>query len=310
MDSQSDVEPTGYAAHAYAESLAEFGRPRRLPTCGGSIIERRVPRLDDVDAIGPYPLFACEDWSGLERDLTQLEGRLVSVSVVTDPFGEYALADLERTFSDRAFAFKDHFVTDLSQSREDIVHAHHRRNARKALRQVEVEVCADPAALLDGWHALYENLIRRHGIKGIAAFSRGSFSNQLRVPGITALRAMQGRETVGMTLWYRRQDVAYYHLGAYSEGGYRLGASFAIFWTALAHFAESGIAWLNLGAGAGLDGSGTDGLSRFKRGWSTGTRTAYFCGRILSPDRYQAAIVATSAPTTDFFPAYRYGEFT
>jgi len=51
------------------------------------------------------------------------------------------------------------------------------------------------------------------------------------------------------------------------------------------------------------------GLSRFKRGWSTGVRTAYFCGRIFDEKRYQEIREQRSLPATSYFPAYRLGEF-
>ena len=73
--------------------------------------------------------------------------------------------------------------------------------------------------------------------------------------------------------------------GAYSDTGYELRASFALFWVAIEYFAATDLQWLNLGAGAGVRNS-KDGLTRFKRGWSNGTRTAYFCGRIFDRAKY------------------------
>jgi hypothetical protein len=109
-----------------------------------------------------------------------------------------------------------------------------------------------------------------------------------------------------MTLWYETDEVAYYHLGAYSEAGYAARASFALFWSAREHF-RSRVRWLALGAGAGVDGDSDDGLSRFKRGWSTGTRTVFLCGRILDRARYEAASRAAGTSASTFFPAYRGG---
>ncbi len=172
-----------------------------------------------------------------------------------------------------------------------------------------VERCAEPVALLDAWTALYDNLSARHGITGLTAFSRESFAAQLSVPGLVALRAVEGDATVGMLLWYVQGDVAYYHLGAYSERGYELRASFALFSYALEYFAQHGLRYLNLGGGAGTETGGTAGLSRFKAGWANDTRTAYFCGRILDHDRYAELVRASGDPATSYFPAYRLGEF-
>jgi GNAT acetyltransferase-like protein len=297
----------GYADSAYARALAEFGTPLALPRAGGWLLERETPDSADRDAMGCYPLFACADWTGLDGDLEALGERLVSVALVADPFGEYDPADLGRTFRDVCVPFKEHFVVDLRHP-GPIVSNHHRRNATLASRLVQVELSPAPADHLEAWTSLYATLIERHGITGVSAFSRASFERQLAVPGIVAFRAVREGATVGMLLWYVDRNVAYYHLGAYSDAGYELRASFALFSAAIEHFSGQ-VRWLNLGAGAGATGDGSDGLTRFKRGWATGTRTAYFCGRILAPRRYASLAAMRPAPPTSYFPVYRYGEF-
>jgi hypothetical protein len=299
---------SGYMHHAYAESLAEFGAPHPLPRSGGWVLRRPVPDSDLEDAMGCYPLFCCPDWSRLRQDLDDLHGRVVSLSVVTDPFGDYDEGYLKDCFGDVVLPFKQHFIVDLGRPPETFVHPHHRRNARKALEEVQVEVCADPLALLDEWVALYETLVERHAVQGIAAFSRDSFARQLAVPGVAAFRAVHAGAGVGMLLWYAQGDVAYYHLGAYSPRGYELRASFALFSHAIEHFTRSGLRWLNLGGGAGA-GGGQSGLTRFKLGWSSDTRTAYFCGRVLDRRRYEELAAAKGASPSGYFPAYRLGEF-
>ena len=301
---------TGYLHARYAESLAEFGTPLRLCRSGGWVLRREIPGSDHSDAMGCYPLFACRDWSNLGADLDELPAELVSLALVTDPFGDCPPEKLVRCFPDAMFHYKDHFVVDLKQPIEQIVCTHHRRNAKKALASLDIRRCEDPPEVLDRWVALYGELIRRHGIRGIRAFSRKSFAAQLSVPGMTAFEAVAAGRTVGMLLWFVHDDVAYYHLGAHDEQGYRLGASFGLFWKAMEHFAGRQIRWLSLGAGAGAKDHG-GGLTRFKRGWSTGTRPTYFCGRIMQPEAYAAiAERQDTATTTDYFPAYREGEFT
>lgn len=302
---------SGYTHPSYAKALSEFGRPRELPRCGGWLLERTIPESDASDAMGCYPLFACADWPRLGEDLEELEGELVSLALVADPFGEYEESDLRRLFDAACFPFKEHFVADLRRSPEEFLDAHHRRNARRAVASgINVEACVDPSRTLDDWCALYANLTERHSIRGLTAFSRESFAAQLQVPGLTALRASLEGKTVGMNLWYESRGVGYYHLGAYSNEGYELRASFALFRHALSHFADAGLAWLSFGAGAGLAGDAEDGLSRFKRGWSTETRTAYFCGRVFDRRRYEELSRARGiAADTRYFPAYRTGEF-
>jgi hypothetical protein len=262
--------------------------------------------------MGCYPLFSCPDWSHLHADLEALEAAengLVSLSLVTDPFGQYDQPYLRQCFRDVAIPFKRHYVVDLSKPLSAFVHPHHLRNASKSLRAVQVENCENPAQIADDWLLLYQNLIERHQIRGISAFSRQSLVKQLMVPGMQAFRAIHQGATVGITLWCVQQGVGYYHLGAYSDTGYKLKVSFSLFWTALERFAADGLMWLNLGAGAGLAGDETDGLSRFKRGWSTGTRTAYFCGRIFDQAKYSEIVKMKGSSPTNYFPLYRQGEF-
>ncbi|MCM3875990.1 MAG: GNAT family N-acetyltransferase [Thermoanaerobaculia bacterium] len=300
---------SGYRHAGYAASLSEFGAPHRLPLCQGWVLRRRIPGFDSWDAMGCYPLFACRDWSRLPLDLVEMETGLVSLTVVTDPFGEYDEAHLRRCFGDLVAPFKEHFIVDLGRSPDSFIQSHHRRNARKAFEYLRVERCEDALLFLDEWCDFYSNLMVRHKIRGLAAFSRAAFARQLGVPGIVAFRATREGRSVGMNLWYVQGDAAYYHLGAYSDDGYRFHASFALFRRALEDFADAGLHHLDLGAGAGAAGDGADGLSRFKRGWATGTRTAYLCGRIFDRPLYASLTQARGNADTVYFPAYRAGEF-
>ena len=300
---------TGYLHRDYAESQAEVGDPRELPRCGGWLLKREIPGFPSCDAMGCYPMFACRDWRELHSDLESVERELVALSLVTDPFGNYDADCLRRCFKDVILPFKEHFVVDLHYSMNTFVSDHHRRYARKALENVSVERSENPKYCISEWMSLYAALIRKHCIKGIPAFSSSSFARQFRVPGLVIFRAGHEEATVGMTLWYVQQPVAYYHLGAYSPLGYELRASFALFWRAIAHFADQGLRWLNLGAGAGIKDNGKDGLKVFKRGWSTGTRPAYFCGRIFDRERYSEILKAKGITEFGYFPAYRKGEF-
>ncbi len=309
---------SGYLSADYIESLGEFGVPLALPRSGSWLLRRTIaPGISD--AMGPYPLFCCRDWRALGADLDTLEARSadadadapISVVVVTDPFGDHTPALLASSFRDQVAPFKDHFVADLSQPLSSFVSAHHRRYALRD--NLTVERCADPLLWLDDWCALYQNLCTRHGIRGIPALSRAAFSRQLAVPGLLAFRASLAGTTVGMVLWYRQGEAAYYHLAAYSDEGYRQRASFPLFWLAFEQLAAAGVRWAGLGAGPSASASGTtsqgaDGLVRFKRGWSTETRTTYLCGRILRADTYTALTRERGFEESRYFPAYRQGE--
>ena len=141
---------TGYLHREYAESLKEFGIPTALPRCGGWILTRQIPGFPYRDAMGCYPLFACRDWSQLRWDLADIGTEFVSLTLVTDPFGEFDVDDL-RCYFDVVTPFKRHFVADLRLPLEQLVSKHHRKYARRAFQQVSVKRCINPEEYLDIW---------------------------------------------------------------------------------------------------------------------------------------------------------------
>ena len=294
----------GYAHPAYAQSLAEFGTPLELPRSGGWILERPVPESPCRDAMGCYPLFFCRSWPELHKDLQDLERRLVSLSAVPDLFGEYDLDLLRESFGDIVVPFKEHFITDMHRPLTDSVSRHHQKYARKALQQVHAEVVQDPSSFLDEWIDLHRTLVARHDVKGIRAFSRHAFSMQLNLPGIVVVRAKHRDATVGAQLWFQHEEVAYGHVLAFNQLGYEIGAPYALYWFALEHFVGK-VRWCSIGGVSGTDVEGSGGLSQFKRGWATTTRTAYFCGRIFDHARYEELVRLKGLAPGGFFPAYR-----
>lgn len=300
----------GYGSRGYAEALLS-GAPVKLEQCDGWVIERKLQpgpsdaRTQQLDLVGPYPLFACSDWNLLYRDLDEYSGEALSISLVTSPFAEVSTDVLAASFSDVCLPYKQHFIADLEIAGTSHISDGHRRNARKSLRKLRVEHSAAPMQWYSEWISLYDNLIGRHEITGPARFSPASFQKQLQLPGMLASAAIADEQIAGIVLWYLQGDVAYYHLGAYSKTGYDLRASFAIFSEAI-HWLPAHARYLALGAGAGINPDASDGLTRFKRGWSTGTKTVYFCGRILNDDAYHARSQALPSPFgPQYFPAYR-----
>jgi hypothetical protein len=235
----------------------------------------------------------------------EAEGRLASVVLVSDAFGSYTEADLRQCF-DFVAPFKRHVVVDL-ESADTGISRHHRYYGRKALRSISIEHCVDPAERLDEWSSLYGVLARRHGLRGLKAFSRRSFERQLSVPGLVMFRALEGGTAVGAHLWYVQGDVAYSHLEASTERGYELMASYGLYAHAMSWFAGK-VRWLDLGAGAGASDDDDDTLGRFKRGWSRERRLAYLCGRTLNPQEYARLVAGRAETDSSYFPAYRAGE--
>lgn len=296
---------TGYQHPAYARSLAEFGEPLELEGSGGWLLRRAVPNSTDFDAMGCYPLFSALDWARLSDDLASLSERLVSVVLVTDPFGKFSVEQLRRCF-DRVSAFKEHFVADFSEPLT--ISKHHAYYARKAAAACSIEVGPPPPGFCEEWMKLYETLVRRKGLTGIKAFSRKAFEEQLSVPGITAVRAVEKGVLVGAHLWYEQEDGAYSHLAAASDRGYKIGCSYSIYAATLEYF-RSRVRYVDFGAGAGA-AIQDDGLSYFKKAWSNCRRPAYLCGKVLNAPRYDALSRTLNANGSDYFPAYRAGELT
>jgi len=300
---------TGYIHEEYIKSLSDFGSPVALAHCNGWILRRKIPGTNLYDAMGSYPLFCCNDWKKLHLDLEKVGDDLISVTIVTDPIGNYNEDILIRCFADLVKPFKEHFLIDLKVPLENHVDKNHLRNVRRSLLEVDVEKCEHHNKGLSDWISLYAKLIKRHNITGIPAFSEKSFEKQFYVPGLHIFRASYRGETIGMLLWYVQGEVGYYHLGAYSEQGYKLRASFPLFWFAIDWFKKKGLPWLNLGAGAGATNDGSDGLTRFKKGWATTTRINYLCGRIFNMNKYLELSQSKNRSCINYFPAYRAGEF-
>ena len=288
----------GYSDPAYVASLSEFGVPRPLPASGGWLLEREVPGSPHKDLMGPYPILACRDWSALPADMEAIEDA-VSAVVVADALAEVDVPMLRRAFPDRVVPFKRHHVRDLARPVD--MPAHHRRHLRRASAAVDVEICPEPLAHLDEWVDLYGLLVVRHSVAGISAFSTRAFARQLALPGLLALRAVHDGETVGMALFFEDSPNAWYHLAAYSEQGYAVSASYALFAVAIERLRECGVRRLDLGGSAGARPH-EDGLARFKRGWANEERMAHLCGRVLDRDAYER--LAAGYPG-DWFPAYR-----
>ncbi|SFT33876.1 Acetyltransferase (GNAT) domain-containing protein [Geodermatophilus amargosae] len=291
----------GYTQPGYVASLAEFGMPTRLPRSGGWLLERPIRDTGHRDFMGPYPLFACSDWTQLGRDLDDLAGLAVSVVLVADPLASVDPDVLRTAFPDRVVLFKHHLVRDVMQPAP--LPSHHRRHLRRAARSVEVEVVRQPVRYLKDWTGLYAALVAKHGLRGIRAFSPDSFSRQLSLPGMLAVRADIGGDSVAMALWLVDGERAYYHLGASSDAGRSVGASYAVFDRALDHLGECGVRLVDFGGVAGGE-IRNDGLSRFKAGWANGQRPTYLCGRVLAPAPYAALTASIRAPGS-WFPAYR-----
>lgn len=297
-------ERAGYAHALYAESLAEFGTAVRLEEAGATLLKRRIPNADGHDCIGCYPLFVCERVERLRSDLERLASDIVSVALVTDPWSEADAETLAGMF-DVVRPFKTHYVVDLDVPFDAYLHRHHRRYAKRALVKADVTLATEPPRHADEWAQLYQRLVVRHGIRGLAAFSPRALSLQLEVPGCHYFRAVVDGQAEAALVCFLDRGVAYAHLISTTAEGQSAGLQYALYWTAIEAF-RGRAKWFALGSTPGLsDASSATGLGFFKAGWATGTCQSYFCGRIQDRDEYERLCAPRPDGQSSFFPAYR-----
>jgi hypothetical protein len=305
-DEHQDELQTGYLHHGYAQALSQFGAPIELPRSKAWFLKRPIPGSAHFDGIGCYPYMLCRDWAGLASDFEINRDDLVSFSAVPDPFGSYTIDDLKSAFPDRFVHFKDHHVADLGVPVDELISRHHRREAMRALKRVEVEFCEQPIRFLDAWVELFNVSADRFSIKGIRAYSVESFAKQLALPGACMSIARHQGKVIAAHIQMLHGDVVYAHLSAANDLSNKMGASYALYYSEIQYFSDKA-RWIDWGGEAGLVQNGN--LSSFKRGWSTGVRPVYFCGRIFDRKRYDEITSLRCKNPGDYFPAYREGEF-
>jgi hypothetical protein len=290
-----------YASAAYAQVFAHAAEPLWVPAWGAHVLVRDIPGGGGRDALGIYPLAPFAPGADLAAGLDWLQAQgLVSIGLVPDPATAPPPVELQKAFG-LCMPFKTHYLIDYA--RPAAFTKHHRGKVKRALKDVTVETVA-LSQHLEAWCGLYDNLIERHEIGGLSAFSHEGFRRLAEVDGLTTVAARTGDEIVSMHLWVTDpvSRVAYSLLAATSLEGYRRSAAYAVNDASIRQL--SGLACVNLGGGAGLEG-GEDGLTYFKRGFSNSEVQAYFCGAILDPARY-AALSGAATPLATPFPAYRF----
>lgn len=304
VEPERSRNPLGYQHPNYAYSFRSYGNLIQLTESRAWIISRTVPGSPLRDLMGCYPFICCRSWDSLLNDIEDIRENFIALSFVTDPFADLCPSKLSPMFPDCFHEFKRHYVSDLTNGDDVAVCSAHRRKARRALRTLTCDVCLDPVTKLDHWKPLYRSLMARHSIANSGVYSEETVAAQFDVPGAVLFTAEHQNELVSMVLWYHQNDVAYYHLGASNLQGYKLNASFGLFWLAREYFRDRA-EWLSFGSNAGTEHS-EDGLTRFKEGWSSSTKPVYLCGSILNPQAYRALVPNERVA---YFPAYRLGEF-
>ena len=300
------IEPTGYASEAFAEACRDSGRPRRLRSCGASVLLREIGGTPFFDATGCYPLFACQHWDRLADDLTELAQDCVSLVIVSDPFSPLRQPAFETIF-DRVVFFKNHYVADLTVDTRDFVSGKRLRSGRSLLRRMRIEVVRQPTALVDEWLQLQRELQDRHGARATRLLTRKAVADLFATPGVMVLRATLDDALLGIHVDILARGVVYAHLAAYSRAGYVANASSAINIFEIEFFRDKA-RWIDWGGNAGPADDANDGLALFKSRFATGSLPVYLCGRIFQHARYDELVRARPGSSQAYFPAYRAGD--
>ena len=297
----------GYIHPLYAESFSDIGTPLYLPKSKGWLIKRQIPGTNDFDAMGPYPLFFCERWDLLIEDIQSLENEVVTVTMVIPPLFSFPHERFQHLF-ELFRAYKCHYILDYSKPLKQAVSSSRRKDARRALRTVRVEIESTPGIDVREWHHLYSILIKHHEIRGIRSFSYHAFENQLAIPNTYFFKAIFNDKVIGGNIYYLQDGIVYYHLSALTDEGYQKDASYALKWAAIKYF-KGKANFMNLGGGTAEDENEIlSGLDQFKKGWSNTIQRSYLCGKIMDQKKYQY-LMELKKNKMDWFPAYRSGDY-
>lgn len=302
-------DPTYIATFKTAGNLCHINN-----NFAGVMLERSIPntKFTDLCSIYPFHSSTATDLVAYKKDkkiYKELKDKgIISMVLVSNPLKDIVSShlgfnDLENVSGfDTICPFKTHFIIDLNKSL--ILPQNHRRNIRKASEEIEVKnVILTPSNIeeySDKFADVYSVLAERHNITGLPNFSRWQLANQLRVKGTILLEALKEGKTCGFLLFYLEENNAYYHLGCYTEEGYKVCASYALMDSAIKFFKQIGINTILLG---GSSGSGSeDGLYRFKQGWANSSKQNYLLFKIINPEIYKELSKEKSG---NYLPLYR-----
>lgn len=294
----ADVHP--YASLAYARTLAHVGQPMHVPAWGTHVIIRSCNDRGQ-DASGVYPVACLSPESDIRSGIDCLrQAGLVAAILVVDGLSGPPASVLQRDFP-FARPFKTHYLVDRRFGPYKPTE-HHRYEVRRALKRgvqvAPVQLCD----ILDAWSELYDELIEIRRITGVQKFSRASFEALVNCDGLHVVAAYLGGKIAACHLWFQHKEILWSHLAATSALGYKNGASFAIYDYSISNFAGTIV---DLGGSPGLGDAASDGLARFKAGFSNRTQRTHLYGAVLDPDLYKVLCARQGTSDSDYFPAYR-----
>ena len=143
----------GYQHPSYAEAYVELGEVRHLRRSGAWMLTREIAKSGRRDALVGHPLTVCRDWSAVSGDLVETAALtdVVTVSALSDPLGRVREETLRQAFPDLVRVHAQHYIAELATfwpSRD------HRREVRRAMQLVDVDIEESPTDRIDDWATL------------------------------------------------------------------------------------------------------------------------------------------------------------
>jgi hypothetical protein len=262
---------------AYARAFDEPGvRPLGVAAWGTHVLVRDG-RNGARQATGVRPYAALDPECDVAAGLDELRAAgVVAVSLVTDPLWCPEPDVLAAGFT-VCRPFKTSYYVDRASAPVHIT-KRHRNMVNRARRAGEVRELA-LADHLDRWLELYAGNVAERRIP--QPFGASYFRHLARdVDGLSTVAVVVGDEIAAMTLWLRHDDILYFYDGASSATGFATSAAYAAF----AHVVETATdcRYVFLGGSADFHDDPTDGLAKFKRGFSNASTLSHLCSATLS----------------------------
>ncbi|NQD38056.1 hypothetical protein HPT27_13570 [Permianibacter sp. IMCC34836] len=287
-----------YCHPLFAEAHRHLGVPVAMSASGSYAYLRSLPDAAGLDASALYPIWVMQAPEQLATDFSALTNAgaisFVGVCALQSNAAMAALASQADVWQ----AFKPHYLFDNRLPFQ--FSKHHRYELKRANKSVSVH-WSTLTPVLDKWLAMYGQLAVRHQLSALHQFPRAYFECLSQVPGLEVVIAATDNEPVSMHLWFDDGEILWSHLAASSEQGYALSAAYAVNAAALDRYGSTRL--INFGGTAGIAGSESDGLARFKQGFSNRSETSWLFGKILDPQEYRRR-TAELAPSR-YFPRYR-----
>jgi hypothetical protein len=290
-----------FASRTYLEALANDDPVFFIDQLDTWALIRKIPESQHLDAAGPYPFTQLSRVASPDKLRGALRDRgLISFVAVTEVNGDYA--NWAPEVFDWAHPYKAHFVIDRSIGPVTFS-KHHRYEIRKAAQACDTRLIA-LCDYLDNWCSLYDNLTSIHRLDGIHSFSRSYFETLARMKECVTVGAFVDEKLVSAHIWLRTAGTAVSHLAASSKEGYACGAAYAVNDFAISMFEDCKI--IDLG-GVADSSKSSDGLRRFKKGFTNDTRHNWICGAIADRGIYETLCRKAGVPADlmTYFPAYR-----